>query len=143
MGGPNDDNDFIPIVEGERHLAHRTQEALNRNQALKGTGVKKKRQPISMTEAQYCQIHNSAQEQSNEDESRDIAFELSSDELSVGDESDSPFEADDCLELLEKLERDKRTAAQKEKPKEQFQIKDEGGLEQLMNMPVHEILGTQ
>merc|ERR1719149_456502 len=97
-----------------------------------------------MTEAQYCQTHNE-EEDEEEEEEHGAVFELSSSQLSMEDESESDFDADDCFDVLEKLAADQADVAvlDGEKTKEVFKISGEGDLAQLMNMPAHKILGSR
>jgi len=139
-----EDQDKINTLEGERQMAHSNQNAL----LLTATGKakdegKKKKAMISMSEAQYCQIHNSADaDESDDAEDVPTAQELSSDELSLPDASDSEFDADDCLEVLEKLEQEKVAAARKEVPQQQFRIKADTDLDKLMSLPVSSVVGA-
>jgi len=135
--GVEDTDLVLPSREGDRFMASAAQEALLKSQGSKASqNASKKRPKISMTEAQYCQIVNAAEAEDTED-AHDTGFvELSSSELSRSDSSNESFDADDCLEEIEKIEAEQLLSAQTVSAgKQQFTVKTGDDLAELMRLP--------
>merc|ERR1712129_259198 len=80
---------------------------------------------------------SAAQEAEDTEDAHDTGFvELSSSELSRSDSSNESFDADDCLEEIEKIEAEQLLSAQTVSAgKQQFTVKTGDDLAELMRLP--------
>jgi hypothetical protein len=97
-----------------------------------------------MSETQYTlyQIQGKTNSRGNADADEDAdAAELTSSVLSADDMSESSFDADDCLDVIEQEEESrKKPDTDETKPSETFKIGEDGDLSKLMSMPPSEIV---
>lgn len=130
--------DALPEKEGERRKRMDVEEAEEVEQTRGKKKTKKRNMLISMTETQYWERQNAAIDEEEDDEPEANLlygdYDVSSDQLSESDLSESSFDADDCLEKLDEIK------AVKSREREEDEIKPlaitgDVDMKKLMMMP--------